>query len=232
MESTDHPRPAPTPGEDARADQGSTMTATADRAKDAARDARGEVATVAYDARDQAATVVHEVQDGVRDVVDEARTVVHDEADRQTHTVAESVRRLAGDLRSMAERADHETAASDYIGRIGRSLDDVARRLDQGGVDGALDEIRTFARRHPGAFLAGSAASGFAVARVLRHASAPNGSSGPSRGTQPEARGELTDYGRSQLRSGQPDEGPDIDIRDDARQPSDTTTDVPEWVRP
>ncbi|QGG95077.1 hypothetical protein [Actinomarinicola tropica] len=221
------------------------MTATTDRAKEAAGEARGEASTVAHEARDQVAHVAHEAQEGMRDVVDEARHVVHDEADRQTHSVAESMHRLAGDLRAMADRSESDGVASDYVGRIGRTLDDVAQRLDDDGVDGALDEMRRFARRHPGMFLAGSAFGGFALARVMRHANAP-GSSSPQRsdggsiGTpQLQGEGQLTEYGRSQMRGQGQDSGgrrEDIDLRDDyERRPADAPQlrdDMQEWVRP
>lgn len=241
MDSTDHLRPDPTPGDAPRRDEGSTMTATTDRAKEAAGEARGEASVVAHEARDQAAHVAHEAQEGMRDVVDEARDVVHDEADRQTHTVAESMHRLAGDLRTMADRSESDGAASDYVGRIGRTLDDVARRLDDGGVDGALDEVRTFARRHPGMFLAGSAAGGFALARVMRHASAPDGdassgSDGASSPSQLHGQGELTEHGRAQLRPSGDADRHDIDLTEDYdRRPADAPQlrdDMQEWVRP
>lgn len=241
METYDPQRPAQIPGDPRASEQGSTMTSTTERATETAREVRGEVAGVAHDAAEQVAAVAHEATAGVRDVVDEARHAVHDEADRQTHTVAQSMQRLAGDLRSMADRSEEATAAADYVGRIGRSLDDVARRLEQGGVDGALDEARTIARRHPGMFLAGSALGGFALARVMRHAAAPQSSSpGPESATGEvgPGQGQLTEYGRSQLRA--PDatstRDEDIDLRQDfERRPGDAPQlrdDMQEWVRP
>lgn len=251
MDSKDQ-RP-PTDTAQGRTESGSTMTASRERTMEAAGEARSEVSHVAQEARDQASHVMHEAQAGVSDVVDEARRVIHDEADKQTHTLAESVQRVAGDLRSMADASEEHSVASDYVGRIGRSLDDVARRLEDGGIDGALDEMRSVARRHPGMFIAGSALSGFALARIMRHADAPQQHDGDSarasgaigagsdrstgQGTA-EGEGQLTEYGRSQLRSPEGSGGrqEDIDLREDyERRPGDAPQlreDMQEWVRP
>jgi len=44
-----------------------------------------------------------------------------------------------------------------------------AERLEDRGVDGTLDDLRGYARRHPGMFLAGAFAIGVVGGRVLRN---------------------------------------------------------------
>jgi hypothetical protein len=225
------------------ADAGSSPPEARQRTAEAARETGGEVATVAHEAAAQASTVAREAGQGVQDVVDEARRVIHDEADKQTHALSDSMRRLGGDLTGMSHNAD-DTPAADYVGRIGDSLESAAARLDDGGIDGALDQLRSVARRRPGMFLLGSAMSGFAVARVMRHADAPSRSdraslTAPS-GSQPGhpdqvALGEVTDYGRSQMR-GPDDQTAAVDLRDDYDgRPDDAPRlrdEMQEWVRP
>ncbi|MBK5224861.1 MAG: hypothetical protein JJE52_18695 [Acidimicrobiia bacterium] len=160
-----------------RGDGSNVATTTKERAADVASDAGGAVTDMAHEAADEARTVAQTATSEASDVVDEVRRVVHDEADKQTRTVSHSLRRLAVDLQAMAEGSSDETMAADYVSRMGRSLSSVADRLDDGGVDGALDDLRQMARGHPGAFLGGAAMSGFTMARMLRHANAPARSS-------------------------------------------------------
>lgn len=49
-----------------------------------------------------------------------------------------------------------------------RKIDGMARHVDGKNVDDLGREVAHFAREHPGAFLAASAAAGFAAARLLR----------------------------------------------------------------
>ena len=217
---------------------GSSATAARDRAGEAAQEARSEVAAVAHDVVDQASTVARDAGEGVSDVIDEARRVVHDEADKQAHVLSESMRQLGNDLADMARQAD-DTTAADYVGRIGGSLESVASRLDEGGIDGALDQIRTIARRRPGMFLAGSAMSGFAVARVMRHASAPSRS---QTGTSQVGASAASERSQPALQSpsapstSTSDGASDVDLRDQYRdRPGEAPQlreDMQEWARP
>jgi len=44
----------------------------------------------------------------------------------------------------------------------------LATRLDQGGLDAVMADMRSWARRQPGTFLLGAVAAGFVVGRVVR----------------------------------------------------------------
>jgi hypothetical protein len=219
-------------------ERSSTAGRAGERAASVATETRSEISNVGSEVADQTKVVLEEAAGGVRDVVDEARRVVHDEADKQTHALSSGVRALAGDLQRMARQGEGETPVAGYVGRFGQGLGSVADRLDDGGIDGALDEARRVARQHPGMFLTGAALSGFALARVLRHADAPSraGSRGTAAAGQPELTGgDLTEYGRSQLRS-TTSATDDVDLRDDyQRRPGDAPQlrdDMQEWVRP
>lgn len=233
---TNDPRYPAGPPSAMEPDSASTSNQASARAGEVASEARGEVAHVADEAMQQTTAVVHQAEAGVRDIVDEARRAVHDEADRQTHTVSSGVRTLADDLQRMAGASDGETPAADYIGRLGHGLGTMADRLDDGGIDGAMEEARRVARQHPGMFLTGAALGGFALARVLRHAEAPsgNGSAESSGARREPTEGVVTPYGESQMRTGSVPA--DVDLRDDyERRPGDAPQlreDMQEWVRP
>jgi len=57
---------------------------------------------------------------------------------------------------------------------MGRQLADTATRaadkLETGGVDAALADLKRFARRRPGLFLMGAMGAGFAAGRLLKAA--------------------------------------------------------------
>jgi hypothetical protein len=57
---------------------------------------------------------------------------------------------------------------------MGRQLADTATRaadkLETGGVDATLADLKRFARRRPGLFLMGAMGAGFAVGRLLKAA--------------------------------------------------------------
>ena len=98
-------------------------------------------------------------------------------------------------------RPDDAGPAGDYVRQAGDKLQEVAQRLESGGLDGALSDLQGFARRRPGVFLLGAAATGFAVGRLLRGAQAANadgGGSGSSTGSLPAA-------GDAELRLGRAD---------------------------
>jgi hypothetical protein len=52
----------------------------------------------------------------------------------------------------------------DARGQIGQ----LASRIEQGGLDGLLNDVSRFARRRPGVFLAAAAGAGFLIGRLVR----------------------------------------------------------------
>jgi hypothetical protein len=53
-----------------------------------------------------------------------------------------------------------------------------ASRLDEGGIERAVADVRSWARRNPGGFLLGAAVAGFVAGRLARNLSSDNGTSG------------------------------------------------------
>jgi hypothetical protein len=75
-------------------------------------------------------------------------------------------------LNSAAENLERNPNAPDWMASalqgVARQIDRLAGHVDGRNIDDLGREIAQFARSHPGAFLAASAAAGFAAARVLR----------------------------------------------------------------
>jgi hypothetical protein len=60
--------------------------------------------------------------------------------------------------------------------------------LEEGGLQGVGDDLRTFARRQPALFIAATATAGFVITRLLRNASSlQSGAATPGQASLPPA---------------------------------------------
>jgi hypothetical protein len=124
-----------------------------------AQRAKRETDSVVSDATDQAARVLRS-----------ARSELHQRADEQTSQLSSTLDELGRQLRQMAEASDDpEAQAPRFAHSAADQLERSARRLDDGSFDGLVEDVKTFARRRPGAFLLGSVAAGFAIGRLAKH---------------------------------------------------------------
>lgn len=68
----------------------------------------------------------------------------------------------------MAEATDRDSTLAGMVRSLADSAQRAAKRLDEGGPEGVLDELRRMGRQHPMRFLAVAAAGGFLAARLVR----------------------------------------------------------------
>lgn len=121
-------------------------------------------------ARDEMGHVAESAKDEVRSLADEARTQVRERVDEQSAQLGDTVRQFGQELSSMAEHADApEQPAARAVRQIGDRVQDVADHVERRGVDGLIEDLKRFARQHPGQFIAGAAAAGFVVGRLVRN---------------------------------------------------------------
>ncbi len=152
-------------------------SSTAEHAKSQARD-------VAETGQEQAGKVVQEAKAQTSQFLDEARTRARDRADTQTSQLAGVLERVSSELGEMAEGTSSSDGYLAALARDGSSTArDLSQRLQDGGLDGALDDVRQFARRRPVAFLAATFGVGLLLGRVTRNADLQKIASddGPSR---------------------------------------------------
>ncbi|MBD0292910.1 MAG: hypothetical protein ICV70_04975 [Jiangellaceae bacterium] len=152
-----------------RADTQSSTTETAkeqasgvaDRTKDAAGD-------VARTSTEQAREVAGEVRRQGRDLVGEARTQVRAQASDQRQNAARSLHDLGGELEQMADRSESSGLGAELARQAAGRAHDLAGFLDNNDIDDLLNQVRSFARRRPMAFLVGAALAGVAAGRLTR----------------------------------------------------------------
>jgi uncharacterized protein YjbJ (UPF0337 family) len=148
------------------------------RAQSAAEEASSQASQVAGAAKESAAKVADsagqelhamkaEAADAAKTLVGDARQQLRGQASEQANRLASTLGDLSGQFRSMADSGS-PGVAQDLVREISQRADALRSRLDERGIDGALDDAKRFARNRPGLFLVGAAAAGLVVGRVLR----------------------------------------------------------------
>ncbi len=190
-------------------DEGSTT----DQAKHAASVATDEAKQVASDVRDQA-----------RGLLDETKNQVQDQSRTQRDRLVETLRTFGDDLDGMAQ--DGNGLASGAAREVAQRARTISERLDGREPSELLDDLRSFARRRPGMFLAGAVISGVVVGRLLR---------GGRDAAQAETSGVETDIGATQSQAfapvtpAAPSQSFDASLDETLRSPQ---IDSPELGRP
>ncbi|MEV4940704.1 hypothetical protein [Streptomyces zaomyceticus] len=131
-----------------------------------------KAAEVSGTAKEQTANVIGEASAQARDLVGELRTQLTGQAETQTQRLAENVRRLSRELRELGENGKPDSTMADVARQLADGGHQIASHMDKRGPDGLVSDLQNFARRRPGAFLAGAALAGFVVARAGKSVSA------------------------------------------------------------
>lgn len=131
----------------------------AEEAVESAKDlARETASTVKTEAKDLAQKTAKQVQDVAAERIGSARESVADAGERLASTLQDS----ADEARGLGAQA---------LSGAANGLNSAATALRSQSLDDLAARAKDFARRNPGAFAAGAAVAGFAVARFLRSSS-------------------------------------------------------------
>ncbi|MDI2098946.1 hypothetical protein [Ruicaihuangia caeni] len=145
------------------------MTDTAkEQAKHVGHEAAEATSHVAHTAKDEAAGVASEASAQAKSLFAESRQELTDQAEKQQRRVAEGLRSLSGELDTMAQHSESDSTAGRLVSQMASKADDVAAWLDQRDPGSLVDEVKGFARQHPGAFIAMAAGAGLLVGRLTR----------------------------------------------------------------
>lgn len=171
----------------------------ADSTREVARQATSAAEGVAATSVEQATQVQQEALAQVRNLVHDASQQVREQAEAQTSRAADGLSSLSDQLRALVDgRPDEAAMIRDYLQDGADKLSAFSDRLQTNGLEGTLQEVQHFARRHPGVFLLGALGLGVGVGRLLRGAQAASSASnalatgGPGPAATPtEVRGTL-----------------------------------------
>lgn len=153
---------------------------------DVAKEQAAEVGQTAVDrgqevagvAAGQAKEVVSEAGRQASDLLDQGKTQLREQARNSQEKAASGLRAIADHLQKMSDQTDEPGIAADVVREAAQRTHGVASWLDSREPGDLLNEVRSFARRKPGVFLAGAAIAGVLAGRLTRGVTAASQSSG------------------------------------------------------
>jgi hypothetical protein len=193
-------------------DQPSSTTSSGSSKPQVAKDKAAEFGQVAGErggqvastVADEAKHVASQARREARDLMDEGLGQLREQAKEGQQKTAKSLRAIADQLDDMSGKADAPGVATDVAQEISERARTVASWLETREPGDLVNEVRGFARRRPGVFLAGAAVAGVLAGRLTRgviaevkqdsgapgggpaHASGSSGASGASLPSYPE----------------------------------------------
>lgn len=150
----------------------STSDAARDEAAAVAESAKQAGGQVAQSATEQAKDVATEASRQARNLLNEGRDQVREQARTGQQKAAEKLESVADELHTMAAKSDESGVAAEMAMQASEKVRDVASWLQNREPGDLLVEVRNWARRRPGAFLAGAAVAGVLAGRLTRGAMA------------------------------------------------------------
>lgn len=134
-----------------------------------AHDAAGHVAGVT---KDQAGQVASEVKSQAKDLFAQTTSELKDQAGAQQQKAAVGLRSVSNELTSMADKSDGSGVASELVRNLAGRAGSAATWLDGRDPGSLLDEVKSFAARKPGTFIALAAGAGIIAGRLAKSLSA------------------------------------------------------------
>jgi ElaB/YqjD/DUF883 family membrane-anchored ribosome-binding protein len=160
--------PGTSTSETVREQAGQLGHQAADEAANIAGTAKDEAGRVAGTAKDEAGKVVGESRKQAKALFDEAREQLTEQAGVQQQRVASGLRDIGDELNRMAQSSGQNGVAGDLVSQAASRTSGIAEWLDGRDPGTLLTEVRDFARRRPGTFIAVSAVAGLVAGRLVK----------------------------------------------------------------
>ncbi|MCJ1698136.1 hypothetical protein MT356_00270 [Rathayibacter festucae] len=146
-----------------------TAGAAKEQAGAVAGDAKQAAGDVLATGKEEAANVAQEAKVQVKDLLDQSRTQLTEQAHAQKENAAKGARAFSDDLTALANgEGGDDNAASKLVSQAAERVQGVASWLENRDPSELLDDVRSFARRRPGAFILIAAATGLVAGRLVR----------------------------------------------------------------
>ncbi|MDO3703792.1 hypothetical protein Q3W71_19175 [Micromonospora sp. C28SCA-DRY-2] len=123
---------------------------------------------MAHAAAEQGGHVAHEARQQMRNLTGETNTQLRGQAHAQKQRAVEGLRGFGRELNSMAECSQDSGMAAQAVRRAARVAEQAAGWIEHNEPAAMMDDVRAYARRHPGTFLAGAAVAGLLFGRLTR----------------------------------------------------------------
>jgi vacuolar-type H+-ATPase subunit H len=131
-------------------------------------------------ASEEARKVAGEAKTQAKSLLSDLQTDLRDQAGKQQEKIAGNLRSMSDEFNTMLG-ASSGGQGSDLVQMAGQRVDQVASWLENRDPGTMLEEVRRFARRRPGAFLAIAAGAGLVAGRLARNLAAEAGSESSQR---------------------------------------------------
>jgi uncharacterized protein YjbJ (UPF0337 family) len=141
--------------------------AAAGEAKAVAGDAKDSAQQVAGTAKEQAGKVASEATGQAKQLFGQATSELKDQAGAQQQKAAEGLHAVSQQLTSMADSSD-SGLAQDIVRNISGRAHGVASWLEGRDPGSLLEDVKHYAARKPGTFIAIAAVSGLFAGRVVK----------------------------------------------------------------
>lgn len=151
---------------------GSTGSGKADAVKEQASavgsSAADSAKQVAGTAKEEASRIGSEAKSQAKDLYEQTRSELTEQAASQQKRVASGLRSLGDELSSMSDNSEGSGVAADLVSQAGSRISGVASWLDDRDPGSLLSEVKQFAARKPGTFIAIAAVAGLVGGRLTR----------------------------------------------------------------
>ncbi|MCA5923218.1 MULTISPECIES: hypothetical protein [Curtobacterium] len=137
-------------------------------AQDVAGDAKEKAANVAGTAKEQASNVASEATDHAKQLYAQASSTLKDQAADQQQRAAGGLRSIGEQLGRMAENDDEQGVASKVVRDLSGRATSAAGFLENRDPGSLLDEVKSFAAKRPGTFIAIAAGAGLLAGRLTK----------------------------------------------------------------
>lgn len=164
------------PGDDGSAMTSSGDSSTVDTAKEKASDALGSASEhgshVAETAKDEAVKVATEAKEKATDLLSDLRSQVDEQSKAQLKGLSAKLGELADELQDMVSGSEQGGTVRDVAQQLVDKTHQLSSHLEGRQPTDLLEDLRSFARRRPGTFLAGAGIAGVLAGRLTRGAKA------------------------------------------------------------
>jgi hypothetical protein len=166
--STDPYYPEPVSYESSTTDSSTTKDVAKDEAANVKDTAVGAGQQVASVAKDEAKNVVADAGQQAKSLLNQAAGEASSQVNTQQQRIASLVQGYAKELSGMSSGESTSGALTDLVSQASQKVTDLGQWLENREPKEVLNELSSFARRRPGAFLLGAALAGAAAGRLTK----------------------------------------------------------------